>query len=361
MQIGFVIYGNITTLTGGYLYDRFLTDYLRAQGHQVKIISIPRHTYSITLLHNLWPRIYHTLTQDPYDLLIQDELSHPSLFRINERVRRRKQIPVITLIHALRTVLLRHSPLRKLYQTIEYRYLKSVDGAIYTSYFSKEQTEHLLSHSKPSVVAWPAGNRFRNIPSREEIEQRVYGNEFLELVFLGNLHPGKRLHTLLDALTEISHRRFSLHVIGSLERNSKYVNGIRRQIQRMDLRHKVLLYGELTGSPLESRLRNSHILVVPSDSEAFGMAYLEGFAFGLPAVASAVGGASEIVHHGENGFLVQPGDASQLARYLRTIDENRQLLCQMSLNAQNSYHTHPTWDESMEKIHQFLSSFIAAH
>lgn len=91
------------------------------------------------------------------------------------------------------------------------------------------------------------------------------------------------------------------------------------------------------------------------------MAYLEGFAFGLPSVASAVGGASEIVHHGKNGFLVQPGDAEALARCLRMVDGNRHLLCQMSLNAQNSYHAHPEWNDSMEKIHQFLLSLAEQH
>jgi len=359
VRIGFVIYGDIGTLTGGYLYDRFLTDYLRGQGHQVKIISIPQHSYTRNLIDNIRPQIWQQMARNACDLLIQDELTHPSLFRMNRDIRQRRNIPIITLIHALRTVLSRHSPLRKCYQYVETRYLTSVDGMIYTSDFSREQTERLLSDTKPSVVAWPAGNRFHNIPSQEEIEQRVYQHDPLEIVFLGTLHPGKRLHTLLDALTEIPRSRFSLHVIGSPERNSHYVNRIHRQIRRLGLRQQVLLYGELEETSLESRLRNGHILVVPSDSEAFGMAYLEGFAFGLPAVASAVGGATEIVHHGENGFLVDPGDTAQLARYLRMVDENRSLLCQMSLSARNSYCAHPTWQESMERVHQFLVSMAA--
>ena len=45
MNVGLVIYGSLDTLTGGYLYDRKMVDYLRAAGDQVQIFSLPWRNY----------------------------------------------------------------------------------------------------------------------------------------------------------------------------------------------------------------------------------------------------------------------------------------------------------------------------
>ena len=45
MKIALVIYGSLNTLSGGYLYDRMLVDYLKSQGDDVKVISIPNKSY----------------------------------------------------------------------------------------------------------------------------------------------------------------------------------------------------------------------------------------------------------------------------------------------------------------------------
>ncbi len=78
MKLGLVIYGSLDTLSGGYLYDRKLVEYLRAQGDTVEIISLPWRNYAAHLTDNLHFRLPPDL-----DLLIQDELNHPSLISAN--------------------------------------------------------------------------------------------------------------------------------------------------------------------------------------------------------------------------------------------------------------------------------------
>jgi len=57
MKLGFTIYGSLETLSGGYLYDRKLVEYLRSQGDAVEIISLPWRNYTAHLTDNLWFRL----------------------------------------------------------------------------------------------------------------------------------------------------------------------------------------------------------------------------------------------------------------------------------------------------------------
>ncbi len=62
-----------------------------------------------------------------------------------------------------------------------------------------------------------------------------------------------------------------------------------------------------------------NVCVVPSIfAEPFGLTVIEGFAFGIPVIASAVGGIPEIVRASETGLLVPPDDAEALASAMLT-------------------------------------------
>ena len=53
MRIGLVIYGSLDTISGGYLYDRKLVEFLLHHGDQVEIISLPWRDYTRHLMDNL--------------------------------------------------------------------------------------------------------------------------------------------------------------------------------------------------------------------------------------------------------------------------------------------------------------------
>jgi glycosyltransferase involved in cell wall biosynthesis len=108
-------------------------------------------------------------------------------------------------------------------------------------------------------------------------------------------------------------------------------------------------------------LIQSHLLVVPSHYEALDIAYLEAMRFGLPVIATTAGGAHEIVEHGREGFLVAPGDADALTRYLRLLVADRELLLRMGLAARRRAARHPTWDQSFERARMFLRSLVGSH
>lgn len=344
MHVGLVIYGSLDTLSGGYLYDRKLVDYLRSQGDTVEIISLPWRNYAAHLTDNVHVRLPVNL-----DILIQDELNHPSLIFAN---RGRHPYPIISLVHHLRCSERRPEWQNVFYRWVEQKYLRSVDGFIFNSRTTKTVVNSLVENRKPGIVAYPPTDRFGEPISEGEIMERARSDE-LRILFLGNLIYRKGLHTLLQA---VSFQSFAFHVdvVGSLTSEPQYTKQIQKLITQNNLSSFVFLHGPLDKEPLIEKLKNAHVLVVPSSYEGFGIVYLEGMCFGLPAIGTTAGAAGEIITDGVDGFLIEPENAIELADKLKTLHERRDILLQMSLAARTRYLRQPKWEETAGRIRKFL-------
>ena len=344
MKIGLIIYGSLDTLSGGYLYDRKLVEFLRSQGDMVEIISLPWRNYAAHLLDNLHIRLPSGL-----DLLIQDELNHPSLVLAN---RGKHPYPVISLVHHLRCSELRPKWQNILYRWVEQKYLRSVDGYIFNSKTTAGVVHGLLQDRKPSLVAYPPTDRFGEPLPENEIIQRARSEEF-RILFVGNVIRRKGLHTLLQAASA-QPSAFRIDVIGSLTSEQQYAKQIENFISDNHLSSFLFLHGPLDREPLIEKLSQAHVLVVPSSYEGFGIVYLEGMCFGLPAIGTTAGAANEIISDGVDGFLIEPENAGELAGKLKLLSENREMLIQMSLAARDRYLRQPKWQETAGGIRAFL-------
>ena len=348
MKIGFLIYGSLDILSGGYLYDRKLVDYLRAQGDTVKIISLPWRNYAAHLADNFSFKLPANL-----DILIQDELNHPSLITAN---RGKHSYPIISLVHHLRCSELRPRWKNILYQMVEKKYLQSVDGFIFNSKTTKGVVNSLIGNGHPSVVAYPPTDRFGESISEEEIKARASQNP-LHILFLGNIIERKGLHTLLEAF-RLSTFDFRLDVIGSLTTDSNCAKQIQDFIIKNNLSSFIFLHNALDNKPLIEKLKQAHILIVPSSYEGFGIVYLEGMGFGLPAIGTTAGAAGEIIEHGKTGYLIKPNDHQTLATHISQLASDRSLLTELSINARKRYIQQPSWNETAGQIRVFLQSMI---
>lgn len=356
MRIGLVLYGSLATISGGYLYDRKVVEYMQTQGHTVQLVSLPWRNYPRHLGDNLSQAVFTQLRTLPVDVLIQDELNHPSLVWLNQRLRGQVTYPMISLVHHLRCSEDHPPLLKRCYRWVEQRYLRSVDGFIYNSQTTRKTVEALVDKPKPAVVAYPAGNHLPIPDSSWLHEEKLLTNKpehQLRILFIGNVMARKNLHTLLAALALLPQTTWQLTVVGSLTTDVGYVAKIRQQIQAAGLTDAVHLTGSLPTPALLDQLRCHHLLAVPS-YEGFGIVYLEAMSYGLPVIASTTGAAHEIVTHGHDGFLIDPTDVNALAQAIHALQQNREKLWAMSQAARARFERHPTWCSSAGQILSWL-------
>ncbi len=350
MRCGLILYGALETLSGGYLYDRRLVHHLRAQGDDVSIISLPPRRYGRSLADN-WNGWERAVAWESFDLVLQDELNHPSLVFLNARLSQRLRGPMVAIVHHLRCSELHPRPARSLYRWLEQHYLRSVGGWLCNSHTTRRVVTQLAGVNRPVAVAYPAGDRFPNPVTPDLIRQRVQENP-LQLLFVGNLQPRKGLHTLLEAIAGLPPGLVNLTVVGDIGVDKAYTRQLHAWLQRRPL--PVAFLGRLETAQLAEAYRRSHLLALPSAYEGFGIVLVEAKGFGLPALATSAGAAAEVVRHGEDGLLSPPHDPQTLRRYLLELAHDRPRLLRLSLQARARFDAFPGWETSMTQARTFL-------
>lgn len=352
MHLGLIIYGSLDTLSGGYLYDRKLVEYLRRTGDTVEVLSLPWRNYAAHLTDNLRFRL-----PAGFDLVIEDELNHPSFLAAN---RGRHPCPVISLVHHLRCSESRPVWQNALYRAVERGYLRSVDGFIFNSTTTQRVVQGLTQERRPSIVAYPPTDRFGEALGESEVQARARETGPLRVLFLGNVIPRKGLRTLLEAVSRTPGKT-QLDVVGALTSDPVHAQDMQNLAKRNGLSSAVRFHGALDNEPLAKMLRRAQVLAVPSSYEGFGIVYLEGMAFGLPAIGTDSGAASEIIHDAGNGYLIPPGDAAALASRLGALASDRALLARLSLSALERYRLQPAWETTADEIREFLLKMASTH
>jgi glycosyltransferase involved in cell wall biosynthesis len=358
MNIGLVLYGNIDTVSGGFLYDRKVRDFLLAAGDSVETISLPWVSYCQGIINNFSSTLCDHLERISVDVLLQDELIHPSLFLLNKKLSQRFHLPIIVIVHHLRSSESRALWKNRIYRTIEKRYLASADGFIFNSHETQKVVSSLVGNKKPSVIAFPGGDRFNQSMTKDEIRVRTLKPGPLKILFLGNVTPRKGLHSLIEALAGLPHHAWQLTVVGDLAFSPRYVAEVRQQVDRHGLAGNVDFLGPVTDSELCHNLAKNHLLAVPSSYEGFGIVYLEAMGFGLPVIGSTAGAAREIITHGVDGYLVNPNDSQALSGCIKGLIESRERLCTMAFAALDRFWRQPSWYDAGRLIHQFLHHYV---
>ncbi|WP_224336883.1 glycosyltransferase family 4 protein [Haloprofundus halobius] len=363
MRVGFLVYGDLDERSGGYLYDRRIADALRRRGDEVVTFSLPERGYLRSTADNFDASLRRRIRSANLDVLLQDELCHPSLPWFNRRLD--LDAPVVAVVHHLRADERRSRWRNALVRRLERAYLRSVDALVCNSQATRRSVSLTVGDTegevdrKPSVVAYPAGDRFESFAgtvSPTRVRERAEDGP-LRIVCVGNVTRRKNVEILLAGLERVRDP-WELVVAGSLDGDPEYVASLRETVDRLALDDRVRFTGRIDDSALAALYERSHLFAMPSTHEGFGIAYVEAMGFGLPVVASVSGGATELVADGTSGYLVDPLDPTEITDAAAPLCRNRNRLARMGLAALATYEAHPTWAESGARVGAFLDSLV---
>ncbi|MDZ8050724.1 MAG: glycosyltransferase family 4 protein [Aulosira sp. ZfuVER01] len=149
------------------------------------------------------------------------------------------------------------------------------------------------------------------------------------LLFFGRIWPYKGLKYLLQAIPLVAERfpEVKLIIAGRGENINQYFpHGYDEQ--RYEIMNNYISYEDVV-----RLFERSTATVLPYiEASQSGVAALS-YGMGTPIIASEIGGLKEIVRHGEDGFLVPPGDVQALADAIIDLLSDRQLQQKMQIAA----------------------------
>jgi len=171
------------------------------------------------------------------------------------------------------------------------------------------------------------------IESSEKARLSMNPHEDFRIGIVGQIGEWKGHNDLLNAIkilkSNLSDLPFRLLIFG--EGNEDFVEKLKGFIEKNELTAVVSWMGFVKKT--DDIYAQLDLVCVPTRTEEpLATSALEAGLYGLPVIASNVGGLPEIVKHGYNGFIVKPNNAEEIAEYVQRLAMDAGLRIKMGSN-----------------------------
>jgi N-acetyl-alpha-D-glucosaminyl L-malate synthase BshA len=154
----------------------------------------------------------------------------------------------------------------------------------------------------------------------KEIREEYAPNGTPMLIHISNFRPVKRVMDVMEIYKRVNELKPSILImVGDGPDRSKA-----EQFARDNQLNDVVFVGNVK-NPMEL-LSAADVMLLPSESESFGLAALEAMASGVPVVSSNAGGLPELNRHGVSGLMSNVGDVDEMARQVLYLIEKEERL-----------------------------------
>jgi glycosyltransferase involved in cell wall biosynthesis len=308
--VTFAVPGSLDQPTGGYKYDRLVIAGLRQLGCEVDVIDLgegfprPRQETLAAVL----PCLRRVPAGQP---IVVDGLALGVLPEAAAALRQSHRL--IALVHhplALESGLTDGEA--QALRESERAALAAASRVIVTSPATRRVLAADYGVAEDMItVALPGIARTAAPPAR-----RPAGT--VNLLAVGSLVRRKGYDVLIEALDRLTGLDWQLVIAGDCKRDRATTDEIAATITRKRLERRVFLVGTVSDRELTELYHDSHVFVLASRFEGYGMAYAEAIAHGLPVIGTRTGAIPETVPPGA-GILVPPDDATALGTALRSM------------------------------------------
>jgi D-inositol-3-phosphate glycosyltransferase len=180
------------------------------------------------------------------------------------------------------------------------------------------------------------------LPNAPQSTPFVEGN--FQALVVGRWDEQKNQHTVINAL-QLLHSRYpqiQLTFVGesTLGESQQYEKENRKKVRHLDLQNNVHFLPFTFD--LTQIFAQSHLLIVPSLNETFGMVTIEGMRAGLPLLGANTGGTLQLIEDNQCGDTFDPTNAQMLAEKWEALLLNSEQRMQWAKNARNAFE-HNFW------------------
>ena len=251
----------------------------------------------------------------------------------------RKKIKVIFTVHGWAFTDGVSSRLKKsLYRIIEKSVRHFTDLFICVSYYDEKigkRDKVLDSTSNVKVI-----HNGSTTPSEQSINYSVHMP--LRLVMIARFSPQKDQETLINAVTKLPKDSYKLTFVGdgeTLQTNKELVS-------KYGLNHNIKFAG--FKDDISDELINNDVYILSTHYEGLPISIIEAMSYGLPILATNVGGNSEMLENNINGFLFTSKD--ELAEKLNYLINNPETVKKMGQESYRIFSDEYSLSQCLTKI-----------
>jgi glycosyltransferase involved in cell wall biosynthesis len=184
-----------------------------------------------------------------------------------------------------------------------------------SSSVSRELEEYGLNPNEIKVVGNGVNEKIFT-PNPKVGDKKKY------ILFTGVLRARKGIFDFIECGAYVCKERPDVKFV--ICGDGPFLSNAIEMVKQKKLQDQIIFLGHVSRLKLIKTYQNALAQIVPSHYEGLPTVMLEGMACGLPVIATKVGGNSEVIVHGQNGFLVPPRDPKNMSRYvLKLLDDSR--------------------------------------
>ncbi|MBI5228393.1 glycosyltransferase [Candidatus Micrarchaeota archaeon] len=151
------------------------------------------------------------------------------------------------------------------------------------------------------------------------------------IVYVGRISFEKRIDQLIHAFSLVEAPDRILLIVGG----GPYVSEFRKLAHALGIKN-IVFTGFVPSSELGAAYRSADVFVSASDSETFGLTFVEAMHCRIPVIAARKLGPIEVIEHGKTGLLIRPGDIPRFAKAMEKLLEDDDLRSKMGKEGQRS-------------------------
>ena len=190
---------------------------------------------------------------------------------------------------------------------------------------SEAEREQSVSHGlSASVVVAGNGLIMDNYPARDPLAARKalgLPEDAFVILFLGRKNDYKGLDVGIEAFRRIKDRHPKL-VFLAIGPETPFSADLWNRVEPLD---GLMRRGSVSETEKLDALAACDVMCMPSTGEAFGIVYLEGWAYSKPVIGARIRSVSSIITENETGLLINPGDSARLSELFSMLIENPSL------------------------------------